>query len=236
MTMYTQQGRMLESLENVQHFLDEHADKLGAVITTGTRKELDEAIVALAAHAADQVGNVLIAKGATHKQRALRQALLHDHMVPIARIAKKHLPHTPELAPLRMPRSHPSVKRLIVAAEGMAEAAAPFADVFVTAGQPADFLTRLNQAAGALAESVSAREQSRTRRTSATNGLKAKLTAGRQAVHILDAFVRIALKDAPTLFAGWNAVKRVKNVGTRSTTIAGPATTAAGLTPHQETP
>jgi hypothetical protein len=217
-TMHTQQGRMFQSLENVRQFLDEHTDKLAAVITTGTRRELDEAIAALAVHAADQSGNALIAQGATQKQRALRQALLHDHMAPIARIAKARLPRTPEMAPLRMPRSNPAVQRLVTAAHGMAKAAAPFTDVFVAAGLPAEFLTQLNAAAEALVQSVSARSQSRSRRTSATKGLKTTLTAGRQIVHILDAFIQTALKDDPILLAGWNAVKRVQNIGMRSAT------------------
>jgi hypothetical protein len=34
------------------------------------------------------------------------------------------------------------------------------------------------------------------------------------------------LKDDPALLAGWNAVKRVRNVGTRTTTAVTPLSTA----------
>jgi hypothetical protein len=156
-TMDRPQGRTLQSLEDARAFLDEHTDKLAAINTTGARQELDRAIADAAAHATDQTGHALVAEGTTQKQRALRHALLRDHMSPVARIARARLPHTPELAPLRMPRSNPSVQRLASAARGMAQAAEAHADVFLAAGLPAEFIAQLNDAVGALVRSVGAR-------------------------------------------------------------------------------
>jgi hypothetical protein len=199
-----------------------HADELASVNTTGTRQELDQAIADSAGHATDQTGNTLAAEGATQKQQTLRQTLLRDHMAPIARMARARLPQTPEMAPLRMPRNNSSVQRLATAARGMAQAAVPHGKVFIAAGLPADFITQLNAAADALVQSVNARAQHRSRRTTATTGLRATLTSGRQSIHVLDALVKSALKGDPALLAGWRTVKRVQKTGTRSTTTINP--------------
>lgn len=45
--------------------------------------------------------------------------------------------------------------------------------------------------------------------------MKGLLSEGRKVVHLLDAYVQIALKDNPSLLAGWNSVKRVRRVGAR---------------------
>jgi hypothetical protein len=228
--VYTHQGKTGQSLVDVGGFLDDNADTLKTVITTGTRLDLDRAIAAWQTYATDQTGNALAAQGATQKQRALREALLRQHMAPIARIAKARLPRTPELTPLRMPRSNPSVQRLATAAYGMAQEAAKHVAVFVAAGQPVDFLTGLTDAADALIASVGARSQSRSRRRAATAGLRDALSAGRHCVGILDALIQRALKDDHALLAGWNAVKRVQLVGTRS------ATTGTSHSPQVPTP
>jgi hypothetical protein len=224
--MQTTQGNVLRSLRNVQSFLDEHADKLAGVIKTGTRQRLDDIIVALSAYLSDQTGGLLAAKGSTQKQHALRQALLRDHMAPINRIAKVELPHTPELTPLLMPKGKPTLEKLAAAAYGMAETAAPHAAVFTGAGLPDDFITQLTGAANAMIASLGERSASRGKRRGATSGLKADLTAGRKIVHVLDTFVRSALKDDPALLANWNLVKRVEKVpGRAAGTVASPATT-----------
>lgn len=208
--MQTVQGSMLQSLRAVQGFLDEHAEQLAGVVQTGARKRLADAIAALDDHASTQTGSVLQARGLTQKQYALRATLLRDHMASIARIAQADLPATPEFHPLRMPRGRPTPERLAAAAAGMAQAAAPFADVFVRAGMPQDFVTQLTTAADDLVAAGAARTQTRGRGRGATLGLKQKLSEGRKVVAILDTFVRSALKDDPALLSNWNLVKRVR--------------------------
>ena len=63
--MQTSQGNMLDSLKAAQHFLDEHATKLGDVATGAARKYLDDVITELAAHVADQSCGDLAALGLT---------------------------------------------------------------------------------------------------------------------------------------------------------------------------
>ena len=214
--MQTRQGNMLQSLQTVQTFLEEHADKLGSVVNTGAKKKLAEAIADLAAHAVEQSGSNLASQGATKKQLVLRHALLHDHMEPISRIAKADLPLRPEIESLRMPKGKPSAQRLAAAARGMAQTAEVHAGVFVAAGLPQDFIARLNAATDALLVSLDERLQSRGKRSGATRGLTARLTAGRKIVHVLDSFVTTALRDDPALLANWKVVKRVRRTTSRS--------------------
>lgn len=213
--MQTKQGNMLQSLQSVEAFLDEHAERLAGVVKTGARQKLAAAIAALAAHASDQSGSELASQGATKKQLALRQVLLRDHMQPIARVAKAELPPTPAIEPLRMPKGKPTPQRLAALAHGMAKAAEAFSATFVSAGLPEDFVARLVAPADAMIASGEERVQSRGRRTGATKGLTETLTAGRRIVHVLDAFVKTALTAEPALLANWNAVKRVRRVAPR---------------------
>ena len=207
--MQTTQGSMLESLRSVEQFLDANADKLGDVVKTGARQRLTDAITALETHAGDQTGNTLAAKGATQKKAVLRRALMRDHMAPIARIAAADLPNSPDLAPLKMPKGKPTAEKLAALAAGMGNATTPYVDTFTKAGLPPDFVAQLNGAADALVDVVAARTNSRGKRRGATDGLKTKLSAGRKVVHILDAFVKSALKDDSALLENWNLIKRV---------------------------
>jgi hypothetical protein len=224
--METAQGYTLQSLRNVQAFLTHHAAVLPGVVHTGTRRQLDATLVALADLVAEQAGSDLAAQGATQRQRALRRALVRDHLTPIARIARVALAGTPALEALRLPRGRPTAHRLAAAAHGMAEAATPYAELFIAAGLAADFLGQLHGAADALLAALDQRARSQGRRRGATAGLRATLSAGRTLVHVLDAFVQTALVDEPALLAGWEASQRVQRLPGRR---RAPATTGAAI-------
>ena len=224
--MQTRQGSMLQSLRNVESFLDKHADVLGTVVQSGTRQQLSDAIAALATHVSGQAGSNLASRGATQKHYALREVLIHRHMAPVARIAAANLPHTPELMPLRMPPRNAPAEKLAAAAYGMAKAAAPFTDVFTTAGLPADFIQQLTAAANAMTSAVDERALERNTQRGATTGLRAKLAAGRKIVYVLDAFVMNALADDPALLSSWNGAKRVRII---PPTPVAPSTTPAPI-------
>jgi hypothetical protein len=225
----TLQGSTLQSLVAVQNFLDAHQDTLGSAQISGSRKKLDDLVAQLTNHAAVQQGSTFAVLGATQTHRSLRAALVRDHMRPIARIAKAELPSTPAVEPLKMPRGQLSVRRLAAVAQGMAQAAAPFTDVFTGAGMPADFIAQLTAASDAVVASVGARMQTKGTLGGATQGLKTMLSRGRRIVHVLDAFVTTALQDDPVTLASWNIVKRVQ-LTARPGTVA-PATPASTPTP-----
>src|SRR5512146_1868406 len=208
--MDTRQGTILQSLQDVQQFLDRYADKLGPIPTSGARAALDQLVNELGAHTADQTGGTLQAQGATQQYRAHRAALLRDHMKPIAKIARAELPNSPAVQPMRMPRGHPTAQRLATLADGRAQAAVPFADVFVKSGRPADFVKQLTDAADAMLRTLGDRNESRARRRGATKGIETQLSRGRKIVAVIDSFVHSALASDPVLLAHWNVVKRVR--------------------------
>jgi len=210
--MQIRQGNTVRSLRAVEDFLDDIAAKFPDIAT-------------LSAHATDQSGSTISAQSGTKKTRALRAVLRGNYMAPIARIARADLPNTQELLPLRAPRGNPTTEKLAVAARGMAQAAAPYADVFISAGLPPDFIARLNAASDAMLQSIDQRSKSQGRTSGATKGLSATLRVARQTVHILDSFVRVALADDPALLANWNRIKRVQH--SRVSTPAAPATPVA---------
>jgi hypothetical protein len=226
--MQTSQASMLASLTNVQHFLDEHAAKLGGLATGPARTRLDDVVKELTAHVAEQSGSDFAAQGLTKKQRSLRQALIRDHMAPISRIARADLPDTPEVHPLKMPRGNPGTGKLVSHARGMAKAALPFSNVFVLGGLPADFTVRLDAATDALLQAGSDRSRNHGRRGGATKGLRQRLSAGRKIVRVIDALVKSVAATDPVLVADWNIVKRVQRTGVRSgSTTTAPATPVA---------
>jgi hypothetical protein len=211
--MQTMQGRIIQSLRDVAAFLDRNATTLVAAAQSGARQKLAAAIAQVSTFVADQAGSGLASKGATLKHRALRRALIRDHMKPIARVARAELPDTPELSPLKLPQTALSTERLSAAAYGMAQAAAPHSDLFTAAGLPADFMTQLTAAADAMIAPVSDRAQIRSNLRGATTGLQTKLSAARRVVGVLDSFVQSALKDDPAQIAAWNSAKRVQLFG-----------------------
>jgi hypothetical protein len=133
---------------------------------------LTDAIAALDLYASDQTGGALASQGATQRKAALRQALLRDHVAKIARIAAADLPNVPELEPLCMPRGKPTVEKLAAVASGVAKTAAPYAEVFISAGLPQDFIAQLTAATDAMTGAISERTSSCGRRSGATVGLK----------------------------------------------------------------
>ena len=231
--MQTAQGNLLESLRNVKTFLDIHAEQLGSVIKTGTRTSLLAAIADLEGFGNQQAAGDGASKGATKLRAALRVALIHDRMAVVSRIGRAKLPNTPELATLKMPRGNPSDTKLAQAAYEMANTADAHAPVFVEAGLDADFAAQLKKAADAMIGARQQRSMSRVSSATATQGLKAKLTAGRKIVHVLDALVKTALRQEPALLAGWTQAKRVSKV-TGLPANGGPA--AATPAPSAPTP
>jgi len=216
--MQTAQGYVLESLRNVRVFLEGNADKLGDVIKTGIKAELLQRIDELEAHSNEQTAGAGTVKDATKIAQARRYTLMHDHMMVISRIGRAKLPHTPELATLKMPHGNPSAARLTEAAYQMANSAQKNAPIFVAAGLPEDFAAKLKAAADAVIESRQQRSLAQANRTVANKALQAKLAAARKLVSVLDAMVKTAIRSDPTLLPGWNQVKHVAK-----SPVSGPA-------------
>jgi hypothetical protein len=214
--MEAYQANLLQSLRAVEEFLASNADRLEGVVNTGARQRLTEVLAELDAHVADQAGSTLVSQGSTQRNRALRRALVRDHMAPIARMARAQLPPVPEQDGLCTPRPNWPLERLHAAAHGMAVATAPHRAEFVKAGLSADFVEALTDAADAMVQSVSDRSQSRGKVSGATKGLRTALASGRRLVAVLDALMARTLVDDPALLASWKSVKRVRRIASHA--------------------
>jgi hypothetical protein len=223
--MQTTQGQALQSLRAVDLFLGDHADRLPQVAGTGARRWLHELLQQLLTFETDQAAGTIQARGATQDIYRLRRVLVEDHMAPIVRLARLELANTPAVEPFRMPRGTPSVGRLGSDALGLARAAEPYAERFIAAGLPPDFVARLTRAADDLASAVTERARRRGDVHGATRGIRELLVTGRRLVYLLDAFVRSAARGDDALLTAWGSVSRVNRVGGRHSLEAAPPAT-----------
>jgi hypothetical protein len=214
--MRTTEANQLQALRAVQSFLDRHRHTFPDIATGGARRRLDDVLASLEQHVAEQAGSELGARVHTQRYRALRRRLLRTRMAPIALIARAAEPPVPELDPFRLPRGKPTAGRLAAVAHGMAEAAAPYAETFTSAGLPDDFIDQTVRAADAMLEALTAREKERGRHRGATQGIRTKLASARRIVRVLDAFVTSACEDDAALLAGWASARHVRRTARRA--------------------
>ena len=227
--MQIEQARTLFTLRAIRGFIDDNAAKLGTLVASGRTKKLDGVIARLSDHAAEQDAHTRDAQDHTNTHRALRSALLRDHMALIARTARIDLPDSPDMQPLRMPRGHINLERLAAASRGMAHAAAPHADLFIASGLPADFIDQMNAVTDQMVASRTVRRQSVVKAVGATEGLRtAERMAGR-IVKQLDVFVRNEIRDDPALLAAWDSVRRVQRARTSSSATGSESPAPAGF-------
>ena len=132
---------------------------------------------------------------------------------------------------LSLPKSQPTVERLAALANGMAQAAAPYADVFIRAGMTPDFIQALRTASDDMVQALKDRTQSKGKVRTATSALRNKLSRARKVVHVLDAMVKSALVGNQDLLAGWKLVKRIPTPGNGAVaaTAVAPAAVAAPI-------
>ena len=233
----------LNTLTRVQRFLDLNGSSLGDINASGYRKILDDVVDKLGVHAADQTTTKRTAAAEAAKERVLRNALKLNHMRPIATVASAQLRQVPDFAALKMPPKNATSRTLITYAAAMKTAAGEYADAFVGAGLPADFLDELQGAADALSNSLTSRTSNGAAQRGATVGLDAEATRGRQAVKVLDSLVEPLIQGNLALLAQWTAAKRFGGKASAPTSTSidaaakGPTiplpTTAESSTPPQ---
>ena len=205
--MQTKHGNLLQAFRGVQQFLDSHTDTLGAVATCGARKRLDAALDEFQMLVMTQMRATHASRRVTQKMYALRQTLLSDHMLPLARVAAARLHKSPDLRSFKMPRGTPSTTTLYEAAMAMAEAAQPYAAAFTAAGLRKGFIGQLRAVAEEMIGQLDERAQHSTAHQAATRGIETALCIARLAVRVLDALVHRELKSI-ALLAAWDTVKR----------------------------
>lgn len=232
--MHQQQQRTLDALRRTQDFLDAHADSVGSLKESEGRKQLDDAVMSLAAHTDQQGAMDLAMAGQVSQQNALALDLRAKHMTPIATFSRAKLRGVPDFAALTKSGTGLQPKPLIRAARAMATAALPHADAFTRAGFPADTVAQLGAAATALEDAMTQRANAKVNRVLATKGIHVELAQGREAVAMLSAVVSKMLHGETTLLAGWRVAKRITaKVGAVRVPAVGPAPVppAAPVTP-----
>jgi hypothetical protein len=210
------QERTYNSARRIQAFLDANDAVLGTINKSGMRAELDAVVAALGQSGTQQAAGRVNSIGETARQRTLRSALRLNYMQPIASVARAKLRTVPNFQAMTMPDPSIRVIGLLAHATGMAEAAAPYAEVFVAAGLPQDFLSKLTAAADAVKASIDARAAARGQRTGATGTLKALVNRARLAIRALNALaVPILTSDVlhTGLLAEWKRTRRVEARG-----------------------
>src|SRR5437868_13163362 len=68
-TMLRRQGGVLETLRQMQRFLDDNETVFETVNQSAARKRLDETVTRMTAHAVDQIGGRRVSVGETAKQQ-----------------------------------------------------------------------------------------------------------------------------------------------------------------------
>ena len=229
--MKVRQGNMLTALESTRRFLDDNQAALVGVVTPATRQKLVDAIGELSSTAMAQNQFTRDLTGSFAVQAACRTALIRDHMTPIAKIATLELSQLPELVKFSLPHRRVTIQQLGAHADGMAEGARPYAQVFIDAGRRPDFIDRLKQAADQMRAAAYDAAQGRVRIKGTTTGLTQKLSRARKIVQMLDAFVKEAAGNDKALLDSWHIAKRVVR-----TSGASRGLTTVGSTPAATTP
>ena len=222
--MNNRQSRTVDTVRNVQAFLDSHAAIIGATIAA-SRRNLDDAETELTGYADAQIVGNTVSRGETNRQRSLRATLRYAHMRPIAEVARQKLRDVPEFSALTMPSANATSTQLVAHAKAMGAAAAPYEAVFKSVGLPDDFLAALDSAADTLTASVTQRSDQSRRRLGATAGLAAEEKRAVSTIRLIDAIVRPKLGSDDALLREWKAAKRVPRKTGGDTTTSTPTPT-----------
>jgi hypothetical protein len=209
---------------------------LGTINKSGMRADLDAIVDALGNSGGQQAAGRVNAIGETARQRALRLALRLNHMQPIASVARAKLRTVPNFQAMTMPSPNTRIVSLLAHAHGMAEAAQPYAQVFIDAGLSQDFISNLTAAADAVKTSIDTRAAARGQRSSATGTLKDLENRARLAFKALNDFV-VPILSADVAHSGSLAEwKKARRVDSRGGPVVGVEQAARALSPAAAPP
>lgn len=206
--MNQHQQRQLDALRRVQNFLDTRAGDVVILKQCEGRIQLDDAVARIATSSSEQGAATRNMDGLLSRQKSLVSELRYRHMQPIATFARARLHGAPDFAALTRSTLRLRPKPLVHAAQAMAVAAAPHAEVLAKGGFP-DGIVRLEAAADALTATMEERANMRVDKIRATRGLHDEVQRGRKAVSMLHAVVNNLFGHDATFMAGWNAARRV---------------------------
>jgi len=207
--MTNRQKAELDALHRMQVFVHQNGDALGTVMQAPSRTGLDDAVTALETQAGSQSAALVYATSQTTQKFSAREDLRLHHMNPIAAIARISLAGTPQIIDLRTPRKNIDDVRLVAAANGMAQAAALYTQVFIDHKLPADFIAQLEAATAVLQATIATRNKALQQVKAATQTVADQTTTARNVVRVLSALVVKQLKGRTDLLAAWHMAKQI---------------------------
>ena len=199
----------LEALYRVQAYLNDHASVLGTVMESPSRAALDQAVSDLQTQAGKQSAAETYAVSQTAVKNKLREELRLHHMQPIAAIARGSLAGTPQINKLHLPPQNIDDAGLVQAADGMADAASLYSQVFIDHKLPADFIAQLQAAVAAVQGAMVTRRSALSQVTELTQSLKGQVTDAGNVVRILNALVVKQVKGSASLLKAWRTAKQI---------------------------
>ena len=205
---YTQ-GSIVATLHTVLAFLDKYAAQLGGLATSGAKNMIAEACASLDAFGREQEDQAMIARMATTKRVNARQALIAEHMRPIANVAAAEFNNYRELTALHMPRLNVNDQALIQKARAMASAARGHEPAFSKGLASVNFADDLETAVKTLEAAAAERAAAVGSRQKATTGLAVETRAARKRLKVIDDLVMAVIKKDPALVKEWKTAKHV---------------------------
>jgi len=217
--MWSRQAQLIETLDQVNEFLDTNREVMTGVITSAAHQHFSDSRERMVEHMKTQDGQSRSIHADVATKRRLREQLIRTHIRPIAAVAKAELADVGEMAALTMPRRRGSIVALLAASYGMAEAARIHEASLLAGGLAPGFIDGLVAATDALRDSLSAKKQTVGLRVAATAGLINEARVATKRLRVLDSLIRATIKDDNVLLDRWMSISRITSRAKPSTLV-----------------
>jgi len=177
----------------------------------------------------DHLKNHTLATAVARKVKATTRKAVREYMRTIVKAARQVTRPEAGETPFRMPRSS-SVKAEIAAARMFIEEAATRQDQFIKLGLPATFISDFTALVDTLQRAATEREDSKTLRAKAQDGMTAAFSTGLAAVRDLEVIVEIATQHDPATLGGWQKASDIEGSSSSASRAAKDPKTAAPAT------
>ena len=209
--MRARERELLRKFRRVREFVKSTAAPLAGTRLNPSTARLDGVLHTLEGCATEQDLATRLSRAHTKRQASLAETLRSGHMLPITAIATAMEGHgAPDglSRAVRCPHKRTSTEKLIIAAKGMANAAAPHAEWFAGIGLRENFLVELRRAIRELEEVAKERDEIMRRKTESSAAIQNNLRAGKRLVRQFSAVLRPLLREQHDLEASWRSITR----------------------------
>jgi hypothetical protein len=206
-------GSSMRRFRRVREFLTAHPEWNTSPSFARNVTELDEVLQEMSQLTQEQDAARRFGRGDTERQRALRETLWNEHMLPVAGMAREAFGIPGVASELRMPAKSADNDRLLAVARAMADAAEKQKEIFTNLGLREDFVERLRESAQALADALVARVENHRRLVESTKQLHKLAVRGRRAIRVINLVIKPQLSGNEKLLAAWESAKAPSDPG-----------------------